>query len=115
MASSDFQTPSFDFTGRPDRLASAIDHTLLKPTASAEQIVKLCSEAMQCGFYSVCIHPVFVKLAARELAGHQPLVATVISFPFGLDNLQTKLTAVSKAIEDGAGELDVVFKLRCSA
>ena len=72
MSQSTIQSSQLNFADRPDLLAGAIDHTLLTPTASSDQIVNLCSEAVQYGFHSVCIHPTFVSCAAHELASHAP-------------------------------------------
>ena len=64
-------------------IAKYIDHTLLAPDATSKQIVFLCSEAKNYGFASVCVNPVYVSLAAKELAGSDVKVCTVIGFPLG--------------------------------
>ena len=93
-------------------LAQYIDHTILKPTTSHIEISKICAEAVEYGFAAVCIPPPFVRLALRELAGHDKIkAATVIGFPFGYSTTAAKLAEVEQAIEDGADELDVVINL----
>ena len=92
----------------PAALAATIDHTLLKPGALLSQIVLLCQEAKQYGFASVCIPPMFVKAAKKELAGTGIKVATVIGFPFGYSAIEAKLAEILLAVVDGADELDMV-------
>jgi deoxyribose-phosphate aldolase len=89
-------------------IASAIDHTLLKPEATAEDIEKLCLEALQYGFASVCVNPCWVPQAARRLAGSPPKVCTVIGFPLGANHMETKLAEAILALREGADELDMV-------
>lgn len=86
-----------------------IDHTLLKPTATCDQIVKLCKEAKEIGFYSVCVNPFFVKLAKRELVGSDVKVACVIGFPLGANLTEIKRQEAILAVKDGADELDMVM------
>lgn len=86
-----------------------IDHTLLKPTATCEQIVKLCKEAKENGFYSVCVNPFFVKFAKKELAGSDVKVACVIGFPLGANLTEIKRQEAILAVKDGADELDMVM------
>lgn len=93
------------------RLASYIDHTILKPTASHIDISKICREAVEYGFAAVCVPPPMVKQAVRELDGKPPKVATVIGFPFGYSAVAAKLAEAEQAIADGADELDVVINL----
>lgn len=88
-------------------LNSLIDHTLLKPTATAGEIKKLCQEAKVYGFWSVCVNPVWVKLAKE--AGVR--VCSVIGFPLGANTLAIKVAEIKQAIKDGADELDVVMNL----
>ncbi|WP_046721566.1 deoxyribose-phosphate aldolase [Heyndrickxia coagulans] len=92
-------------------LAAYIDHTLLKPEATEKDILKLTAEAAQYHFASVCIHPYWVKLAARELAGTGVKVCTVIGFPLGATTAETKAFETKKAIEDGADEIDMVINI----
>ena len=88
-------------------LAGMIDHTLLKP-ATKRQITKLCEEAVQYGFASVCVNPCHVKLAAKLLEGTSVKVCTVIGFPLGENTTKTKVDETKNAIKLGATEIDVV-------
>lgn len=92
-------------------LAKTIDHTLLKPTATAEQIDKLCAEAVQNGFMSVCVNPCWVKRCSEKLDGHPPVVCTVIGFPLGASSTRTKRSETKAAVEDGAREIDMVMNI----
>ena len=89
-------------------LAKIIDHTLLKPATNA-QIVTLCAEAKEYGFASVCVNPCHVKLAAKELAGTDVKVCTVIGFPLGENTVKTKVYETKDAIKNGATEIDMVI------
>lgn len=88
-----------------------IDHTNLKPTATQEDIKLLCQEAIEYDFYSVCIAPYYLDIAQKELKGTNVKLCTVIGFPFGYDHVATKMEAISKAINGGADELDVVVNI----
>ena len=94
-------------------IASYIDHTLLKPTATHIDINKICNEALVYGFAAVCVPPPLVRMARSQLYGEQPVVkvATVIGFPFGYSAVAAKLAEVEQAISDGADELDIVINL----
>jgi deoxyribose-phosphate aldolase len=96
---------------RVREFAKTVDHTLLKPEATEEQIVSLCAEAARYHFAAVCIPPCYVRLAARELRGTDVKVATVVSFPFGNDATAVKTAAVREAITRGASEIDVVMNI----
>lgn len=89
-------------------IAKIIDHTLLKPAKDSE-IVKLCDEAKQHGFASVCVNPCHVKLAASELNGSSVKVCTVIGFPLGENTTATKVFETKNAIKLGASEIDMVI------
>ena len=65
-------------------IAKLIDHTLLKPDSTEKDIIKLCKEAERYGFFSVCIHPFFIKTAKKALSGSDLKISTVIGFPFGM-------------------------------
>ncbi len=91
--------------------APAIDHTLLRPDATAADIARLCEEAVAFGFASVCVPPRFVADAARRLRGAAPLVGTVIGFPLGFDAAAVKAYQARVAIRAGARELDMVIPL----
>ncbi|OQP05847.1 deoxyribose-phosphate aldolase [Geobacillus sp. 46C-IIa] len=94
-----------------ENIAKLIDHTLLKPEATEEQIIQLCREAKQHGFASVCVNPAWVKTAARELSGTDVLVCTVIGFPLGATTPETKAFETNNAIENGAREVDMVINI----
>jgi len=93
------------------QLASIIDHTLLKADATKEQIDKLCQEAIEYGFKSVCVNPSYVALAANCLKEKQVEVCTVIGFPLGANSSAVKAYETQKAIQDGATEVDMVINV----
>ena len=95
----------------PQNLALLIDHTLLKPDSAKEDILRLCSEAKQYVFASVCIHPYWVRLAADEIASSTVHVCTVVGFPLGLNQPRIKLAEAEIALADGATELDMVINV----
>ncbi|MEL3911539.1 deoxyribose-phosphate aldolase [Treponema pedis] len=88
-----------------------IDHTLLKPTALESDIIKICDEAKQYKFASVCVNPCNVKLVAKELKGSDVKVCSVISFPFGTSSTEIKVAEAKQAITDGAEEIDMVINV----
>ena len=92
-------------------LAKYIDYTLLKPTATIEEIDRLCKEAKEYGFWSVCIGPEYVKRAATFLKGTGVKVCTVVGFPLGFDDPGVKLVETKDAVEDGVDEVDMVMNL----
>lgn len=92
-------------------IASFIDHTLLKPTTTNQEVKDLCNEANEYGFKAVCIPPPLVKNAKTYLKGTDVKVATVIGFPFGYSTAKAKVFETQQAIEDGADEMDVVINL----
>ena len=91
--------------------ASLIDHTLLKPEASRDDIRKLCQEAVRFGFASVCINPWNVPLAAELVRGSKVKVCTVIGFPLGATLSQVKIHEAEEAIKLGAQEVDMVINI----
>ncbi len=91
--------------------ASLIDHTLLKPEASESDIKKLCNEAIQFGFASVCVNPSWVKTAAEFLRGSSIPVCTVIGFPLGATLPDVKAFEARRAIFNGAREVDMVINI----
>ncbi len=93
------------------KIASLIDHTLLKPEASTSQIKTLCAEARRYQFASVCINPGYVPLCREELKGSDVKVCTVIGFPLGASTSQTKAFETRDAIDNGAGEIDMVINI----
>ncbi|MHD0397158.1 deoxyribose-phosphate aldolase [Staphylococcus simulans] len=91
--------------------AKYIDHTLLKPDTTIEQIDKLIEEAKAYQFKSVCINPTYVKHAAEALVNSDVLVCTVIGFPLGANTTETKVFEVEDAVKNGADELDMVINI----
>ncbi|HEY5157382.1 MAG TPA: deoxyribose-phosphate aldolase [Anaerolineales bacterium] len=92
-------------------MAKMIDHTLLKPDATQDQIAQLCFEARKYGFASVCINPTWVKLCAQLLDGSPVKVCTVIGFPLGATAPEVKTFETQNAIENGATEIDMVINI----
>ena len=92
-------------------IAAMIDHTLLKATATPEQVKTLCAEAKEYGFASVCVNPCNVKLAAEALSGSTVKVCTVIGFPLGANTSAVKAFETKDAIQNGAQEVDMVINL----
>ncbi|WP_301169180.1 deoxyribose-phosphate aldolase [Brevibacillus nitrificans] len=92
-------------------IASYIDHTLLKPEATKDQVMKLCVEAREYGFASVCINPAFVELAASILKSSDAKVCTVVGFPLGANATAIKVEETKQAIRDGAEEIDMVINI----
>ncbi|WP_369799592.1 deoxyribose-phosphate aldolase [Chloroflexus sp. Y-396-1] len=92
-------------------MASLIDHTLLKPEATVEQIDRLCNEAKQYRFASVCVNPRYVERCARALAGSPVRVCTVIGFPLGATTTKVKVFETVQAIGHGAHEVDMVMAI----
>ena len=88
-----------------------IDHTLLKPFASHEQLKALCDEAKQYEFASVCVNPCHAAFAAKELAGTNVKTCCVVGFPFGTHLPEIKLAEAKAALRDGAQELDMVISV----
>ena len=92
-------------------LNSYIDHTLLKPTATKSDIVKLCKEAKEHKFFSVCINSCYVALAKSELENSKVKVCSVIGFPLGAMNTQAKVEEAKSALANGADEIDMVINV----
>ncbi len=104
--------PAAPVAGGVDRdLAGLIDHTLLKPDATAEQIEKICREAKEYGFASVCVNPGWVPLAAQLLQGTQVKVCAVVGFPLGATSTTVKALEARDAISRGAREVDMVLNV----
>ncbi|MBI4261301.1 MAG: deoxyribose-phosphate aldolase [Actinobacteria bacterium] len=95
----------------PRDLAPFIDHTLLKPDATAEEIDRLCAEAREFGFAAVCVNPTWVKRSAQHLRGTPVRVASVVGFPFGASTTEVKAMEARRAIRDGAREIDMVINI----
>jgi deoxyribose-phosphate aldolase len=104
----------FSFNDREvslEEVRKAIEHTNLKPTATPKDIEKLCEEAIEHGFYGVCVNPCYVKLAKEKLKGTELKVVTVCGFPLGATSTKTKAFEAKKAVEDGADEVDMVLNI----
>ncbi|AZV56735.1 deoxyribose-phosphate aldolase [Clostridium sp. AWRP] len=92
-------------------IAKMIDHTLLKPETTKNQIIKLTEEAKKYNFASVCVNPTWVKLASEQLKGSEVKVCTVIGFPLGANTTETKVFEAKDAIKNGAQEVDMVINI----
>lgn len=88
-----------------------IDHTLLKPESTEEQIEKLLEEAKEYNFFSVCVNPVWVKKCADSLKDTDVKVCTVIGFPLGSSTMETKIFETKNALSNGADEIDMVINI----
>ena len=97
--------------GKPGDVAGLIDHTLLKADATKSDIEKLCREAAEFGFATVCVNPTWVALAARLLRGTPVGVCSVVGFPLGATTLDVKHYETRRAIFDGAREIDMVINV----
>ena len=92
-------------------IAKLIDHTLLKPDATQDQIAQLCYEASKYGFAAVCVNPTHVKLCTQLLKGTEVHVCTVVGFPLGATPPDVKAYETQQAIDDGATEVDMVINI----
>ena len=97
--------------GADGAIASLIDHTMLRPEATRADIIKLCGEARQYGFATVCINPYWVPLAASELTGSAVKVCTVVGFPLGATSTEAKVAESAAALRAGAREIDMVINI----
>jgi deoxyribose-phosphate aldolase len=93
------------------QLGHMIDHTLLKPDATQDQIAQLCFEARKYTFASVCVNPSYVRLCADLLKGSPVVVCSVIGFPLGATPTEVKVYEAQQAIRDGAREIDMVINV----
>jgi deoxyribose-phosphate aldolase len=92
-------------------VAKLIDHTLLKPDATQDQIAQLCYEARKYSFAAVCVNPTHVKLCSQLLQGSPVHVCTVVGFPLGATSPEVKAYEAQQAIDDGATEVDMVINI----
>lgn len=92
-----------------EQLAAYIDHTLLKPEATLEQVEKLCAEAREYKFKTVCINPRFVKQCSEQLEGSGVAVCTVVGFPLGATSTESKVAECLQSVSDGSTEIDMVL------
>lgn len=95
----------------PRDLARFIDHTLLRPDATAAEVDRLCEEARTFGFAAVCVNPTWVRRCAENLRGSNVRVASVVGFPFGAGTTEVKAMEARRAIRDGAREIDMVINV----
>ena len=93
------------------QLAQYIDHTALTAEKTEQDILKLCDEAIQYGFYSVCINSGYIPLAKEKLAGSNVKICTVVGFPLGANLSSVKAFETQEAINAGAGEIDMVINV----
>ena len=94
-----------------NNIAKYIDHTLLKPDATKEQIKQICDEAQKHGFQSVCVNPSRVEFVSKQLAGSEVLTCCVIGFPLGATLSSVKAFEAASVIELGASEIDMVMNI----
>ena len=92
-------------------VAKMIDHTILKPNVTDADVIQVCDEAKEHGFFSVCVNPYFVPLVAEHLKGSDVKVTSVIGFPLGASTSFIKAAEAKKAVEDGANEIDMVINV----
>ncbi len=92
-------------------IASLIDHTILKPESTRADVVKVCREARQYQFASVCVNPYWVPLVRAELSGSPVKVCTVVGFPLGATSTEAKVAETAAAIRAGAQEIDMVLNV----
>lgn len=96
---------------RKTELAKMIDHTLLKPEATYNEIENLCKEAIQYNFFSVCVNPIFVKFAKEILKGSVVKIASVVGFPLGANETDIKAIEAERLSQSGADEIDMVMNI----
>ena len=92
-------------------IAALIDHTILKPEATRTDVIKVCREARQYNFASVCVNPYWVPLVRNELAGSPVKVCTVVGFPLGATSTEAKVAETAAALRAGAQEIDMVINV----
>ncbi|WP_130807261.1 deoxyribose-phosphate aldolase [Senegalia massiliensis] len=94
-----------------NKIASIIDHTILKPDTTEEQVKKVCEEAKEYNFASVCVNPNYVKYVSEQLNGSNVKVTSVVGFPLGNTLPEVKAYETEKATENGADEIDMVINI----
>lgn len=92
-------------------LKEIIDHTVLKPDCTKEDVIRVCNEAKEHGFYAVCVPPYLVKTAKDHLKDEKIKIATVVGFPMGYSAVAAKVEEIKRALNDGADEFDVVVNI----
>lgn len=96
---------------KPEALAKYFDHTILNPAATKEDVIKVCKEALEYGFFSVCVNPVHVRMVKEQLSGSNVKVCSVVGFPLGAARSDVKARETELAVEDGADEIDMVMNI----
>ena len=104
-------TASEKLTKIDPTIAALIDHTILKPEATRNDVVKICREAREYSFASVCVNPFWVPLVRTELAGSPVKVCTVVGFPLGATSSEAKVAETAAALRSGAQEIDMVINV----
>jgi deoxyribose-phosphate aldolase len=99
------------FNDDPKQLSAYIDHTLLKADATSAAVQKLCDEAIEYGFYSVCVNSVWTAFCKKALAGSDVRISVVCGFPLGANDSAVKAFEAAKAVEAGAAEIDMVLQV----
>lgn len=94
-----------------EKINNYIEHTLLSPQASKDQIEKLIQEAIECNFLGVCVNPNYVDFAKKLLEGKNTKIVTVVNFPLANNKIETVLYQTEHALKDGADEIDTVINL----
>jgi deoxyribose-phosphate aldolase len=94
-----------------EQIAGAIDHTLLKTTATKDDMLKICAEARDLGLFAVCVPPCYVAAAATALKGSEVKVAAVVGFPHGYNETEVKAYEAREAVKAGAAEVDMVVNI----
>jgi len=92
-------------------IAATIDHTILKPNTTKEEIIQLCNEAKEHGFAAVCVPPYFVRECKNQLRDSKVKIATVVGFPMGYSATPAKVEEARRAIDEGANEIDMVINI----
>ena len=100
-----------DYPFQKEKLASMIDHTLLKPEATEDEVIKVCKEAMEYSFASVCVNPSFIVLCDSMLKASSVKVCTVTGFPLGANTTEVKSYEAEQAMKSGAMEIDMVINI----
>lgn len=93
------------------RLQKYFDHTILKPDATKEEVIKICEEAKEYGFASVCVNEYYTELVKKELEGTDVAVCVVVGFPLGASESSVKAFETTRAVEKGADEIDMVINI----
>jgi len=96
---------------KSEALAKYFDHTILSPAATKKEVKQVCKEALEHGFFSVCVNPIHVKMVSKHLSGSNVKVCSVVGFPLGAVTSKIKAQETKVAIDDGADEIDMVINI----